>query len=119
VAELVTHYREKELPNKTPYTGEVYGGYLNTWILPMWEKLSLSDVRTVAVETWLGTLPLANGTKAKIRNVMSALFAHAMRWEFTNRNPITLVRQSAKRERIPDVLTIAELKALLFELGEP
>lgn len=119
VAELVTHYREKELPNKTPYTGEVYGGYLKTWILPRWEELSLSDVRTVAVESWLGTLPLANGTKAKIRNVMSALFAHAMRWEFTDRNPITLVRQSAKREQTPDVLTVAELKALLSELGEP
>ncbi|MGA8734951.1 MAG: site-specific integrase [Terriglobales bacterium] len=119
VAELVTHYREKELPNKTPYTGEVYGGYLKTWILPQWGKLSLSDVRTVVVETWLGTLPLANGTRAKIRNVMSALFAHAMRWEFTNRNPITLVRQSAKRERTPDVLTVAELKALLLELTEP
>jgi integrase len=116
VAELVTHYGEKELPNKTPYTGEVYGGYITKWILPQWGKLSLSDVRTVAVESWLGTLPLANGTKAKIRNVMSALFAHAMRWEFTNRNPIT---QSAKRERTPDVLTVAELKALLLELGEP
>jgi integrase len=119
IAELVTHYREKELPNKTPYTGEVYVGYLNTWVLPTWETLSLSDVSTVAVETWLGTLPLANGTKAKIRNVMSALFAHAMRWEFTNRNPITLVRQSAKRQRTPDVLTVAELKALLLELKEP
>src|SRR2546422_8546681 len=32
LAELVTHYTEKELPNKTPYTGEVYTGYLRTWI---------------------------------------------------------------------------------------
>jgi integrase len=119
MAELVIHYREKELPNKTPYTGEVYGGYLKTWILPEWGKLSLSDVRAVAVEKWLGTLPLANGTKAKIRNVMSALFSHGLRWEFTDRNPITLVRQSAKRQRTPDVLTVAELKALLSRLQEP
>jgi integrase len=119
LAELVTHYTEHELPKKTPYTGEVYGGYLKTWILPKWGKLSLSDVRTVAVETWLGTLPLANGTKAKLRNLMSALFVHAMRWEFTNANPVTLVRQSAKRERVPDVLTVPELKALLAELAEP
>ena len=39
-----------------------------------------------------------------------------MRWEFLDRNPITLVRQSAKRERTPDVLTADELKALLAEL---
>jgi len=34
-------------------------------------------------------------------------FNHAMRWEFFDRNPITLVRQSAKRVRVPDVLTVA------------
>ena len=72
VAELVTHYTEKELPNKTPYTAEVYAGYLKTWIQPTWNGHSLSDVRTVAVESWLGTLPLANGTRAKLRNLMHA-----------------------------------------------
>ena len=47
---------------------------------------------------------------------MSAIFAHAMRWEFFDRNPITLVRQSAKRQREPEVLTVEELKALFEEL---
>jgi len=42
-----------------------------------------------------------------------------MRWEFLDRNPITLVRQSAKRERIPDVLTAEEIGRLLAELSEP
>ena len=32
--ELVTHYREKELPNRNPYTQEVYKGYLKMWIIP-------------------------------------------------------------------------------------
>ena len=77
----------------------------------------LFDVRTVAVEVWLSTLKLANGSRAKVRNNLSALNAHAMRWEFFDRNPITLVRQSAKRRRTPDVLTVAELKALLTELA--
>ncbi len=40
-----------------------------------------------------------------------------MRWEFFDRNPITMVRQSAKRDRTPDVLTADELKALLAELA--
>jgi integrase len=39
-----------------------------------------------------------------------------MRWEFFSRNPITLVRQSATRERVPDVLTIEEIGKLLSEL---
>ena len=39
-----------------------------------------------------------------------------MRWEFFDKNPITLVRQSAQRRRTPDVLTTEELNALLSEL---
>lgn len=116
VVELVTHYTEHELPNKTPYTREVYEGYISKWITSQWGTCSLSDVRTVAVESWLGTLKLSNGSKAKVRNIMSALFSHAVRWEFFERNPITLVRQSAKRKRTPDVLTTDELKGLLSEL---
>jgi integrase len=122
VGELVTHYIDKELAadgNKAYSTREVYGSYIKTWILTKWGQHSLSDVRTVAVEEWLGTLPLANGSRAKIRNIMSAIFSHSMRYEWLNRNPITLVRQSAKRERLPDVLTAEEIGALLGELTEP
>ena len=46
---------------------------------------------------------------------MSALFSHAIRWEWTARNPITSVRQSAKRLAAPDVLTPEELANLAVE----
>jgi integrase len=118
-SELVTHYTDHELPAKTPYTAEVYTGYLKPWIVPKWSERSLSDIRTVAVESWLKTLPLANGTKAKLRNLMHAIYNHAMRWEFFDRNPITLVRQSAKRTRVPGVLTAEEIGKLLGELSDP
>ena len=45
-----------------------------------------------------------------------ALYNHAIRWEFTDKNPITGpvrgsgVRQSAKRERIPDLLEVEEFQ---------
>lgn len=47
---------------------------------------------------------------------MSALFHHAMRYEWVGSNPIKLVRQSAKRERIPDVLELSEIQLLLSKL---
>ncbi len=122
VAELVSHYTEKELSAdgcKAHSTREVYGSYIKTWVVPMWGPCSMYDVRTVDVEAWLDTLPLANGSRAKIRNVMSAIFSHAMRYEWLDRNPITLVRQSAKRQRLPDVLTAEEIGALLGELTDP
>jgi site-specific recombinase XerD len=80
---------------------------------------------TIAVETWLRDLrrrdgeELANSTKAKIRNVMSVLFNHAIRYEWLERNPITLVRQSAQRRSIPPVLEPDEVQCLLAQLDNP
>src|SRR6185437_11269019 len=71
------------------------------------------------LEAWLKSLPLARGSKAKIRNLMSALYSHAIRWEWTEKNPIKSVRQSAKRMRVPDVLAPEEITALLGKLPEP
>jgi integrase len=76
----------------------------------------LQDVRTVDVELWLNSLAFAPGTRSKIRNILSAVFNHAIRQEWMDRNPITKVRTSAKRLREPDVLSPAELAALLAQL---
>lgn len=48
---------------------------------------------------------------------MSAIFHHAMRYEWVDNNPMKLVRQSAKREKVPDVLDLAELQLLLTKLS--
>ena len=122
VQTLVEHYREKELgkdSNKTFATCETYQGYFRKWILPRWGNYRLKDVKSVAVEEWLRSLDLSNGSKAKIRNIMHAVFNHAVRWEWHDRNPITHVRQSAKRKSIPTVLTLAEVEELLLYLEEP
>jgi len=50
---------------------------------------------------------------------MSALFNHAVRHECLGKNPISLVRQSAKRECIPVILDATEIGALLAELPCP
>jgi hypothetical protein len=50
---------------------------------------------------------------------MSAVFNHAVRWEWLDANPIRMVRQSAKRTRIPIVLSIEQVAALLRILKEP
>lgn len=127
VGALANHYREHELPDifykdgpdkipneprKSWSTQDTYDGYLRKWILPRWRSYRLSEVKAVAVEQWLKTLsfengdPLARGSKAKIRNIMSALYSHAIRWEWATRNPIASVRQSANRQSVPAVLTV-------------
>jgi integrase len=119
IADLVTHYKQKEMSEesgKSFATRTAYQFYLKGWIVPQWGESSLSDVHTVAVEEWLKTVPLAPGSRAKIRNIMSTLFNHAMRYEWTEKNPIRLVRQSAKRLSTPDVLTAEEIGKLLANL---
>lgn len=139
---LANHYRQTELPdihNKTKPTSHIdqddrksyatqvtYEGYLKKWILPRWGACRLADIKAVEVEKWLKTLcfpktgvPLTRGSKAKIRNIMSALYSHAIRWEWAEKNPITSVRQSAKRQKTPDVLTPEEIMAILKQLPNP
>jgi hypothetical protein len=89
VKTLWEHYISEELPQKEVSTQDVYAIVARNWILPRWGQLLLEEVKTVEVERWLRATDLANGTKAKIKNVMSALFSHVVRWEFCGRNPIS------------------------------
>lgn len=101
-------------------------------MIPHWGKLELRAIKTVAVELWLKSLVtskfgkrklLAGGTREKIRDAMGSVFNHAIRWEFTDRNPIagagkgSGVRVSAKREPTPAILEVEEMHLLLGVWG--
>jgi integrase len=68
-------------------------------------------------------LQKADGTKAKIRNIMSTLFRHAIRQGFLPRdehaNPMKYVRQSAASDVVHLVLTVDQVLAILSHLREP
>ncbi|MES2391044.1 MAG: site-specific integrase [Acidobacteriota bacterium] len=119
VAELVDHYKERELGEDSGKAAKPRKAYLyifNKYILPKWGSLPLRAVKAVAVEDWLKTLPLANGSKAKVREVFGAAFRHAMRYELYPTNPIANVRQVRKRAIEPEILEPAEIVAILREL---
>jgi len=129
-------------------TCDRYVSYLDRWIGPRWGKEELTAIKAPIVEEWLKNLKfdttwrqknavrlarkakekekdmrlLAPASKARIRDLMSVLFNHAIRWEFTDRNPISGpnkgagVRQSAKRQNIPDILEVPEIQAIIAEL---
>lgn len=109
VSDLIDHYVQTELSVEAD---------------PHWGEVALRCVRTLAVEHWLRRLqradetPLVDTTKAKIRNIFSVVFNHAIRceWLEQGRNPITLVHQSAKRIRVPEVLESRDIQALLAQL---
>jgi len=96
VGDLIDHYVKTELDTdlaertKSHATRVVYRDFLDRWVRPAWGELNIRAVRTIAVERWLGQLlrsdgsPMATSTKAKIRNLMSVLFNHAIRHEWLN-----------------------------------
>jgi integrase len=126
VARLVEHYKLKEMPmdtheGKTRGTKLVYNSNLKLYILPRWGDYPLRRVTSVEVEDWLKTLKhLASGSRAKIRNLMSTIFRHAIRWGWIgqNENPIALVRCSSRRGRTPDTLTAEEFRRLFHLLRD-
>lgn len=119
VAELVDHYKERELgedSGKAAKPRKAYVYIFTNYILPKWGTLTLRMVKAVAVEDWLKTLPLANGSKAKVREVFGAAFRHAMRHELYPTNPIASVRQVRKRAVEPEILEPVEILAILDQL---
>jgi len=132
VKHLVTDYEAHELtgPEREQSEAEASEGgpkahstclryrcQIRKWILPRWGSVALRDVHTVDVKHWLYRLPLARPTRSSIRNLLHVLFNHAVEYEWLASNPITLVRQSGKRTRIPVILDIGQMGALLARLA--
>jgi integrase len=135
---LAGHYRTTEMrmdnhDKKAYSTKRRNQSCLDKWILPRWGDYRPGEIKSVAVEEWLDSLvhdyrknkqatPLANGTKVKIRNLMSAIFRHGMRYEFLPRveeaNPMKYVRQSGKRQDIPVVLEVEQFQQLFAALEQ-
>ena len=84
---LWEHYSQEELPLKALSTQDAYIIYVKNWIVPRWGNLPLEQVKTVEVERWLRATGVADGTKAKIKCVMSALFSHRAREPGEQRGP--------------------------------
>lgn len=137
MSQLIAHYTQNELvcPNrsidsgyqtteddKTYATIDSYEGYLRNYISPRWGQYGLFDVKTIEIEKWLKSLKLqrdpkfalTHGAQAKIRAVMKTVFNHAIRYDlYPYRNPVALVRVRGRRRRIPEILTIEDLRLLL------
>jgi integrase len=134
--ELVMHYIAKELDvdqqqarsPKAHSTVEGNRRYLKRWILPRWGKTPINEMEPIVIEDWLSELgrgqqKLQNGTRLKIRNIMSVVFRHGIRHGFLPRdaqaNPIKYVRQSGHSSKEHTILAQEQAMAILAHLNEP
>jgi len=104
LAALIDRYISEELEQVRHDTQVSYRAFLNKWIRPRWGEMVLSAIKPIPVEAWLKTIPRSPQTRGHIRNMFHVLFQCAIRWELTDRNPISLVRQSTARRAVPRVL---------------
>jgi site-specific recombinase XerD len=109
----------KQVNRKTALIKAVDGQQFDSYILPKWQEYRLQDVRAILVESWLSELPLAPPTRSKTRNILCALYEHAMRYGWATANPLKKVRQSATRLSEPDNLTAEEITGIVAGLQEP
>jgi integrase len=118
VNDLLVHYQKYELtPARKAFASiENHLTLSKCHITPRWGTYKLGAVRTVQVEEWLDSLPLAPASKTKIKSSFSVLYSHAIRHEWVTLNPISKVRTSSKRLREKDVLTPEEFHALIKQL---
>ncbi|HUD54076.1 MAG TPA: tyrosine-type recombinase/integrase, partial [Terracidiphilus sp.] len=119
ICDLAAHYRVHELTTekKSFSTIDNHRHLFKRYIEPRWGSHRLGAVRTMEVEEWLHSLPLAPSSRAKLKCVLSVLYNHAIRYEWLTFNPISRVRTSQKRLRDKDVLTPDEFQQLVQQLS--
>ena len=119
ICDLAAHYRVHELTQekKSFSTIDNHRHLFKRYIEPRWGSHRLGAVRTMEVEEWLHSLPLAPSSRAKLKCVLSTLYHHAIRYEWLTFNPISRVRTSQKRLRDKDVLTPEEFQKLVQQLS--
>jgi integrase len=119
ICDLAAHYQALELTQERKAFSTIDNHRLlfKRYIEPHWGHFQVSAVRTMQVEEWLHSLPLAPASKAKLKCVLSVLFNHAIRYEWLTFNPISRVRTSLKRLRDKDVLAPVEFQKLVQNLS--
>jgi integrase len=86
--ELINHYLDHELPRLSKSARKANKSYIKNWIEANWHGHLAGSMKTMQIQEWLDNIQRPDGTKLKIKNVLSAIFSHGVRWELVERNPV-------------------------------
>jgi integrase len=86
--ELINHYLDHELPRLSRSAQKANRSYIINWIEPSWHAHLACNMKTMQIQEWLDKIERPDGTKLKIKNVLSTIFSHGVRWELVDRNPV-------------------------------
>jgi integrase len=86
--QLINHYLDHELPRLSKSARIGNKSYVKNWIEPAWHGHIACSMKTMQIQEWLDKIRRPDGTKLKIKNVLSTIFSHGVRWELVQRNPV-------------------------------
>lgn len=86
--ELINHYLNHELSRLSKSARKANKSYIKNWIESNWHGHLAGGMKTMQIQEWLDKIQRPDGTKLKIKNILSAIFSHGVRWEFVERNPV-------------------------------
>jgi integrase len=120
---VIERYLRDYLPNLSKSTQNTDGSMLRVHIKPMWGTVGISDVRAMAVDTWLKTLTLSPASMGRARRMMKQLIDKAQFWEYipvgVNPNKLVKVKGARSRQKRINLYTIEQTMTLIGELDEP
>jgi hypothetical protein len=85
---LINHYLNHELSRLSKSARKANKSYIKNWIEPNWHGHLAGGMKAMQIQEWLDKIQRPDGTKLKIKNVLSAIFSHGVRWELVERNPV-------------------------------
>jgi integrase len=119
-------YRPTVLPLMASTTQASYEGTLRKYLLPIFGDMPLRDLSTLTLQRYfsgLGNSRLGGDTVLKIKEVLSAVLASAVRFDLLTKNPLLAVQiprsKLVNKKRQKPHITPEEFERLVEFVGEP
>ena len=120
--ELAHSYVQHAVPKLAGTTQKTGRHIIDDYLVPRWGKQPALDIRALDIETWLGSLLLANPTKDKLRRVMFRVYFKAQKHGLIpckeETNPVNWVEQSGKSHYKAVLVSPAQAFQILMALPE-
>src|ERR1017187_1231053 len=120
--ELAHSYEKRAVPKLAGTTQKTVRHIIDDYLIPRWGKQAALEIRALDIETWLGSLPLANPTRDKLRRAIFRVYFKAQKHGVIpckeETNPVNWVEQSGKSHYKAVIVTPEQAFQILMALPE-
>ena len=120
--DLARSYEQHALPKLAATTQQTVRHILDDYLIPRWGTQPALRIRALDIESWLGSLLLANPTKDKLRRIMFRVYFKAQKHGLIpckeETNPVNWVEQSSRSNYKAVIVTPEQAFKILMALPE-